>query len=145
MARSTRRLQDCTPADARIRLAHARKYLEVADLVIGEESRENATVALGNAVLAAIAAADAICCATSGSRLRGQDHAVAAEHLGNVTGDKRLASLLRDVVNLKDLGHYGLGNVVVTRARSALRKVATTRRCGRRSREVTETAPPARR
>lgn len=33
-----------------------------------------------------------------------------------------MATLLRDVVTLKDMGHYGLGNVVVSRAKAAVRK-----------------------
>jgi hypothetical protein len=122
MPRPSDRVQTCTRADAVVRLGHARLYLEVATTVIGVEGDEDATVATGNAVLAAIAAADAICCSSTGSRYRGQDHARAAEVLERATGDKRLGTLLRDVVTLKDLGHYGLGNVVVSRAKAAVRK-----------------------
>lgn len=122
MAGAGGRAQNCTPADARARLEHARLYLAVAETVLSAETPQEATVATGNAVLAAIAAADAICCASAGSRFRGNDHAAAAAHLAKVTGDTRLGALLRDVVDLKDMGHYGLGNVAVSRAKSALRK-----------------------
>jgi hypothetical protein len=122
MARAKSRTQTCTAAEARIRLDHARLYIMVADLVLTQEPSEATTVATGNAVLAAIAATDAICCAATGSRFRGQDHHGAAEYLANVTGDERLSRLLRDVLNVKDLSHYGLDHVVVSKARSALRK-----------------------
>ncbi len=116
------RTQKCTKAEAHVRIEHARLYLNVAKTVLNAETGNEATIATGNAVLAAIAAADAICCAAAGSRFRGPDHVGAAAHLEKVTGDKRLGTLLRDVVNLKDVGHYGLANVVVSRARSAVRK-----------------------
>lgn len=121
MTRKVDRSQNCTRNDALTRLRHAERYLEVAELVLADETAEHATVATGNAVLAAIAAADAICCATAGSRYRGSDHRQAADHLEHVTGDRRLAGLLRDV-DLKDAGHYGLSDVGSSRARSVLRK-----------------------
>jgi hypothetical protein len=122
MIRARGKVERCSKADAKIRVDHARLYLTVAQTVLIAEPGEEATVATGNAVLAAIAAADAICCASAGSRFRGQDHAGAADYLEKVTGDKKLATTLRDVVNLKDLGHYGLGNVAAARAKSAIRK-----------------------
>jgi hypothetical protein len=99
----------------------ARKYLEVAELVLGEDLVD-ATVATGNAVLAAIAAADAICCAVAGQMHRGADHRAAAAHLQRVSGDPRLAGLLRDVVDLKDQSHYGVRSILVDRARVAVKK-----------------------
>lgn len=122
MSRPKGHTQDCTKAEAKTRLKQARLYLDVAKMVLTAKPGEEVTVATGNAVLAAIAAADAICCAAAGSRYRGLDHAKAADHLEQVTGDKKLAGLLRDTVELKDGGHYGLMNVQVTRAKSAVRK-----------------------
>lgn len=122
MSRRVGRTQNCGSDDARIRLRHAELYLEVAEVVLAEEPGEQATVATGNAVLAAIAAGDAICCATTGTRYRCSDHRQAADHLEHVTGDTKLAALLREVVDLKDAGHYGLSNVAASRAKSALRK-----------------------
>ncbi len=122
MTRKVGRDEPCDAADARTRLAQAELYLEVAEVVLAEESGEHATVATGNAVLAAIAAADALCCASAGTRYRGADHRRAADHLEQVTGDRRLAALLREVVDLKDVGHYGLDNVAASRAKSAVRK-----------------------
>jgi hypothetical protein len=122
MKRKVARSQNCTRNDALTRLRHAERYLEVAEVVQGDETGDQATVATGNAVLAAIAAADAICCAAAGSRYRGSDHRQAADHLERITGDKRLAGLLRDVLDLKDAGHYGLSNVGSSRAKSVFRK-----------------------
>lgn len=48
-----------------MRLERARKYHEVAELMLAEGS-EYASVATGNSVLAGIAAADAVCCALAG-------------------------------------------------------------------------------
>lgn len=116
------RTQKCTKGDGRTRLSQAKLYLSVADTVLSAEPGEQATVATGNAVLAAIAACDAICCATAGSRFRGADHRGAADLVQTVTGNKRLGALLRDVVDLKDGARYGLANVRLERARSAVRK-----------------------
>jgi hypothetical protein len=124
MTRGRDRLEDCGAEQARRRRRQAELYLVVAERVFAEEAGEGTTVATGNAVLAAIAAADAICCAAVGSRYRGSDHRRAADHLERVTGDKKLAALLRDVVDLKDASHYGLASLASSRAKSALRKAA---------------------
>lgn len=115
----------CTAADARTRLRQARLYLEAAELVQVEELAEAATVATGDAVLATIAAADAICCFAAGVRSRGQDHRQAIGLLQEVTGDAALAKALREVLDLKDAGHYGLSNVSSTNCTAALRRART--------------------
>jgi hypothetical protein len=120
-------------ADARTRLKTARMYLTAAELIVDESAEEAATVATGNAVLAGTAAADAICGVASGERYRGPDHRAAADHLERVTGDTALGRTLRELVDLKDAGHYGVSNVSRTNARKALRRAtrlieeATTR------------------
>lgn len=91
MARgSAGRVEAITRADARARLKTARMYLTAAELIVDEAADEAATVATGNAVLAGIAAADAICAYASGDRCRGPDHRATADHLERVTGDKTL-------------------------------------------------------
>jgi hypothetical protein len=55
-------------------------YLVAAELMVDEATDEAATVATGNAALAGIAAADAICGYASGERYRGPDHRVAADY-----------------------------------------------------------------
>ena len=60
MTKSTQHVRECTAAEARERRAQARTFLDVAEMVMSEEPRE-AHVAAALAVLAGIAAADAIC------------------------------------------------------------------------------------
>ena len=113
---------DCSPSQSRTRLDLAVLYLEVARLVIADETGSEATVATGNAVLAGIAAADAICCAAVGKRYRGADHRESAEYLQRVTGDRKLGQALRDLADYKDGAHYGLSHVKTQRAKAAIRR-----------------------
>lgn len=69
--------------------------------------------------------ADAICCAAAGVRSRGQDHRQAIALLQDVTADPDLARNLRDVLDLKDAGHYGLSNVSSANCLAALRRART--------------------
>ncbi len=120
MTRSRR--SNCSASQARTRLGHAEKYLEVAEIVLNAEAGAEATVATGNAVLAGIAAADAICCSTVGKRYRGTDHRAAADYLESVTGNMDLGQALRDLADYKDQAHYGLANVRAIRAKAAIRR-----------------------
>lgn len=72
-----------TPAEARSRRLVAQKYLEVADLT-AEEDGVAINVTVGLAVLAGIAAGDAICLRAIGERYAGTDHAAAADLLVRV-------------------------------------------------------------
>ncbi len=116
------RRRPCTAEDARTRAAHARAYLEVAKLIRGDADKPEDLnfnhVAAGNAVLAAIAASDALCCRLLGERSRGQDHRDAVALLEQVrfgTGaDEEQAKRARDLaralataLDLKDDSHYG--------------------------------------
>lgn len=75
---SRSRRRSCTGADARTRAAHDQAYLETANLIRTEADKPDEVnfnhVAAGNAVLAAIAASDALCCKLLGERSRGQDY-----------------------------------------------------------------------
>ena len=99
----------CTRADARLRLRTARAHLETADLVIDESTRtEFANVAAGLAVLAGVAASDAICCVRLGKRHRGEDHRGAAALLAEAVPDgSKLAGTLIRLLDVKDAAHYG--------------------------------------
>ena len=71
----TARTAKCSAADARIRLKTAQAYLEVAGAVLDERTAEEyRNVAAGAAILAGIAAADAICGLRLGRLHRGDDH-----------------------------------------------------------------------
>src|SRR5215475_6506606 len=104
------RTASCSVADAQSRLRTARAYLEVAGLVLDERERnEYLNVAAGLAVLAGIAASDAICCARLRSVHRGKNHRDAADLLRQATPDgPELARTLLRLLDLKDEAHYGL-------------------------------------
>jgi hypothetical protein len=119
---SRARRRPCSAADARTRAAHARAYLEVARLIRGESDKPDDVnfnhVAAGNAVLAAIAASDALCCRLLGERSRGQDHRDAVGLLEQVRFGggtdaaqarraRDLAKALATALDLKDDSHYG--------------------------------------
>jgi hypothetical protein len=122
MAQKSRSVS-CIPADGRSRTRAARAYLEVADLVLGERDREEyLNVAAGLAVLAGIAASDAICCARLRLRHRGDNHRDAADLLRQATPDgPELAKLLLRLLDLKDEAHYGVMVVASRKARDAVK------------------------
>lgn len=103
------------PGEGRGRRQVAEKYLEVASLIDSEDGAA-INVCVGVAVLAGIAAADAICAAALGERYSGPDHEVAVEVLSRV--DSKLGKQLRDLVTLKTTSHYGFG---LLQRKSALR------------------------
>lgn len=57
-------------------------YLDLTQVAAAESGDEARNVAAGNAVLAGIAASDAICCVRLNKRHRGQDHQGAVALLG---------------------------------------------------------------
>ncbi|WP_158564049.1 hypothetical protein [Jiangella anatolica] len=112
----------CTAADARQRARTARAYLDLAELAFAGEIPEANNVAAGNAVLAAVAASDALCCRRLGRLSRGQDHALAAQLLARI--DPRLARHLTAALAVKDAAHYGAAFLTDARTKAALRGAA---------------------
>lgn len=78
---------------------------------------------VGIAVLAGIAAADAICLAATGSRYAGEDHAEAARVLART--DRKLGGELSKLVRLKPGAHYG-STFISTSDRVRALRAATT-------------------
>lgn len=116
----------CGPAEARRRARMARTYLDVAEQAALAETDEGRNVAAGNAVLAAIAAADALCCLRLGRHARGQAHQEGPALLRTIRPDGAgRAKDLTTVLGIKDAAHYGTVFVSRTVLRSTLR--ATTR------------------
>jgi hypothetical protein len=111
----TRKVQ---PGEGRGRRQVAEKYLEVASLIDSEDGTA-INVCVGVAVLAGIAAADAICAAALGERYSGPDHDVAVEVLSRV--DAKLGKQLRDLVTLKTTSHYGFGLLTPSQRKTAVR------------------------
>jgi hypothetical protein len=123
MARGEGRTRPATPEHARARLLAARAHLEIAELVVEERGRaEMPGVAAGLAVLAGIAASDAICAVRLREIHRGDDHRAASALLSRATPDgSRLAATFRRLIDLKDEAHYGLDAVSARRAADAVR------------------------
>lgn len=124
--RKAGRTQRCSPAEARRRQAHAKQFLEVAELAAddsaGDGDLEYANASATLAVLAGIAASDAACCNELGERPRGDDHHQAEQLLARITpGGKRAATELRKLINLKDDAQYGFYSVSGAELRRALR------------------------
>jgi hypothetical protein len=96
--------------------------LEAVDLILADDREEFAGVAAGNAVLAGIAAADAICCKGLGKCFRGEDHRPAAE-LVRTASDNGLQhkKILIRLLNLKDAAHYGFSGFSKTHAKKAVK------------------------
>lgn len=113
------RTQTCDRDDAVVRLDHARRFLEVAELVTDVEP----TVAAALAVLSGIAASDAACCTALGLRSRGADHHEAEGLLERIApGGREAANDLRRLIDLKDTAHYGLIQVGGQRLNAAMRQ-----------------------
>ncbi len=120
---SSPRVRPCTRHDARVRATTARRFLDTAALIRDEEDPASVRVVTALAVLAGIAASDALCCATLGQLPRGQDHRQATALLATVRPDgqshaRQLAALL----DLKDHAHYGTTPVTAGSADTALRR-----------------------
>jgi len=112
----------CNAREANQRLMSARAYLEAAELILEDDRQEYAGVAAGNAVLAGIAAADAICCKGLRKYFRGEDHRQAVELLASAShdGPTNKKALIR-LLDLKDAAHYGFGDFSRANARKAVK------------------------
>lgn len=118
-----RGIRPATLENARVRLRASEAYLEVAELVLEEPDRsEMRGVSAALAVLAGIAASDAICATRLRRIHRGQDHRAASTLLEQATPDgKKLAATFVRLIDLKDQAHYGVLIIPVQQARSAVR------------------------
>lgn len=85
VARPRSRTRDCDAADARARLHDARQFLEAAELL--SEAGQGDVVAT-NAVRAAIAASDVLCCLALGRRSADGNHESAVVLLEQVDTDQ---------------------------------------------------------
>jgi hypothetical protein len=117
------RTRAASAQDARLRLRSAHAYLEVAELVLDERDRvEFPGVAAGLAVLAGVAASDAICARRLSRIHRGDDHRAAAALLEQSTPDgAKLAATFLRLIDIKDEAHYGVMIVAPRKARDAVR------------------------
>ena len=80
---------------------------------------ENTNVAASDAVLAGIAASDALCCFHLGQRSADGDHAKAVDLVRQV--DRSAAKMLQRLLRMKTKAQYDFDVISTTEARSALR------------------------
>jgi hypothetical protein len=106
----------CGATDARARLTDAVAFLEAARLAT------NADVIATNAIHAAIAAADAICCLALRERSADANHAAAVELLAQV--DTRLSAAVRRALDRKTQAAYETRDVSARDAQSCVRQAA---------------------
>jgi hypothetical protein len=107
-----------------VRRDQARAFLDVAELVLGEDRRE-AHVAAALAVLAGVAAADAICGLSLHQWSRGSDHAQAVTLLREVAlRDTTLSTKFQRLLADKDAAHYSPALITVDKAKSMVRQAA---------------------
>lgn len=126
---SSNRVRPCDANQARQRMARAREFLEVAELVVDEKDQDASFVyassAAALAVLAGIAASDAACCKALQERSRSESHRDAERLLALITpGGKKAAGDLRELLNLKDKAQYGFLAMSVPEVRKVMRRAS---------------------
>jgi triphosphoribosyl-dephospho-CoA synthetase len=116
------RIRPCAPADAVARVDHALRFLETAEVVLEDTTRQAyANVAGALAVLAGVAMADAVCCRALGRYHRGRDHRAAADLLRAAAGvGAGMALDLERLLAIKDKAGYQSGYLSRADARRAV-------------------------
>jgi hypothetical protein len=114
VSKAAGRRTPCTSADAKARFRDAEAFLEAA------ETAENSDVIATNAIHAAIAAADAICCAALRERSSDGNHGAAVGLLSEV--DKTLASALRRSLDRKSQAAYEARDISPSVAKACVRQ-----------------------
>lgn len=121
---TTVKTRSCAAGESRKRLSAARKFLEVADLYVDDVDPEGRRVAASNAVLAGIAAADAMCCARLGKHAVGDDHRAAADLVRDIGPSGAEASkALTALLGIKHKAQYQASPVGKGDAKTAVRSV----------------------
>jgi len=122
--RPTGRRQPGTPADARARLHDAEAFLDTAEVA------KDADVKTTNAIHAAIAAADAICCFALRERSADANHAAAIDLLRTV--DPQLAATLARLLSRKQQAAYETRDVSTKDAAICVRQATSIVEAARR-------------
>jgi hypothetical protein len=122
--RPTARRQPCTAADARARLHDAEAFLDTA------ETAGDPDVKATNAIHAAIAAADAICCIALRERSADGNHSAAIDLLGAI--DVQLAATLARLLARKQQAAYESRDISARDATTCIRQATTLVEAARR-------------
>lgn len=109
----------CGRKSAQDRLDVAREYQELAHSKSNLETGAVRNAMAGNAILAGIAAADAICCIRLGERSTSSDHSDAVLLLAKVNSE--LAQKLSTLIGSKPTSHYGENFIGIETLKSCLR------------------------
>jgi hypothetical protein len=113
----------CSPAEAGKRLSAARKFLEAAEAFVDDRDPDGRRVAVSNAVLAGIAAADAICCARLGKHAVGDDHTAAVDLVRGIgPAGAAAARALTALLAIKNKAQYQAGSIGRADAAAAVRR-----------------------
>lgn len=116
-SRTGGRRQPCTIADARARLHDAEAFLDTA------ETARDPDVKATNAIHAAIAAADAVCCFALRERSADANHAAGIDLLRTV--DARLAATLARLLGRKQQAAYESRDISAKDAAACVRQATT--------------------
>ena len=119
------RVRDMSAADVQVRADAARRFLEVAEMVAEEADTDYRPVSASLAVLAGIAASDAICGHVLKKRSRAQEHRQAVDLLRTVRGAGGAARALDRLLDIKDAAQYGTSALSADRTRGAVKAAAT--------------------
>lgn len=122
MAKKRSRTRRCDPQDKVQRHQQAKAFADLAELDPLASDGPTRSAAVSNAVLAGIAAADAICCRRLGQHAAGSDHQQALDLLGQA-GDLG-ASARRELAALlaaKNKAQYEQTDPTVAEAKRAIR------------------------
>lgn len=124
--RSSGRVVGCDRAAATSRLTYARSTLTLAEVAAVESDKPGYTnAAVSNAVLAGIAASDALTCMALGQRSRSQDHGNATTLLAQVSPDgPALAKDLARLLSYKDTAQYSETTLTSADVTAAIRRAA---------------------
>lgn len=126
------RIRRCNVGEAQTRADEALEHLALAEIYQPGDSSAARKASGSSAVLAAIAASDAICCRRLKQRSADTDHAAAVELLRQVTPEgAELAKALSVAIRLKTAMQYGTESVTesdhIRLMRAAERLVRTAR------------------
>ena len=112
----------CGLVEARERIEYARQQMLLAEAAEPWHTVAERKASGAAAVLAAIAASDALCCMRLGARSRDGDHRAAVAMVSSIEPDgKKLARKLNAVLDAKDPMHYSSEYMSADRHRTVMR------------------------
>lgn len=132
MTRGAIRRVPCDSSDADARLEQAEAFAVLADLVQVSDEGPTRSAAVSNAVLAGIAACDAICCRRIKQRSAGSNHRGALALLNETPGmGQDAGDHLRVLLSIKSKAQYEVRNPTVAETKRALRAMRSLIRIAR--------------